>query len=110
MRIELKESFIVDRIGKNTYADLNAFDLMCERAVPIEKHVEAALVLDGHDPHQIRLHIRDIRHVLFIYRNHPLSAQALDKYLHEILTQGTRESTPYRRVSAAIQNYDIRLW
>ena len=45
--------------------DFEGFMGRLERAVPIERHIEAALVDDGYDPNRIRGRIHDIRALLF---------------------------------------------
>ena len=83
-----------------------------ERSVPIERHIEAALVADGYDPHRIRFRIREIRELLF---SHPtrydllLSERTLDRYLDEIHNNGTRQSHPYQRVVRAIESFRLIL-
>lgn len=108
---ELTESFRFSSFGRNTREDFNAFTNKLERALPIERNIEAALILDGYAPQRIRLRINSIRRILF---SHPkktvlLSEKTLEHYLSEIDTFGTRDSTPYKQVLRAIRNYDIVL-
>ena len=104
--IELQGRFHLYYLGRNRITDLAEFAGRLERAVPIERHIEAALVFDGYDPDRIRGRINEIRGILF---THPtrvllLSEQTLDRYLNEIETNGTRQSAPYMRLVSAIRN------
>ena len=93
--------------------DFEGFMGRLERAVPIERHIEAALVDDGYDPNRIRGRIHDIRALLFTdpspRRVRLLSETTLDQYLNEIQTNGTRQSVPYRRVVQAMDNFELLL-
>jgi hypothetical protein len=109
--IELQRRFNVYYLGRNRITDLAEFAGRLERAVPIERNIEAALVFDGYDPDRIRGRINEIREILF---THPtrvllLSEQTLDRYLNEIETNGTRQSAPYMRVVRAIRNSNLIL-
>lgn len=109
--IELQRRFHFYYLGRNRITDLAEFAGRLERAVPIERNIEAALVFDGYDPDRIRGRINEIRGILF---THPtrvllLSEQTLDRYLNEIETNGTRQSAPYMRVVRAIRNSDLIL-
>jgi hypothetical protein len=59
--MELCQRFHLYYIGRNEIGDLAAFAGRLERAVPIERSVEAALVGDGYTPDRIRLQISQIR-------------------------------------------------
>lgn len=109
--MELYHRFNLYYIGRHEIRDLAAFAGRLERAVPIERHVEAALVGDGYAPDQIRLRISQIREILFAHptRMLLLSERTLARYLNELETNGTRQSIPYRRVVRAIRNHDISL-
>ena len=64
-----------------------------ERSVPIERHIEVVLVVDGYDSHRIRFRIIEIREILFSHLTRYdlfLSERTLDRYLHEIHNNGTR--------------------
>lgn len=109
--IELQRRFQIYYLGRHRITDLAEFAGRLERAVPIERNIEAALVFDGYHPDRIRGRINEIRGILF---THPtrvllLSEQTLDRYLNEIETNGTRQSTPYMRVVRAIHNSNLIL-
>lgn len=109
--MELYQRFNLYYLGRTQIRDLAEFAGRLERAVPIERNIEAALVFDGYDPDRIRGRISEIRGILF---THPtrvllLSEQTLDSYLHEIQTNGTRQSVPYMRVVRAIRNRNLIL-
>ena len=109
--IELQERFHIYYLGRNEISNLAEFAGRLERAVPIERNIEAALVFDGYHPDRIRLRINEIRGILF---THPtrvllLSEHTLDGYLNEIQTNGTRQSVPYLRVVRAIRNSNLLL-
>ena len=109
--IELQQRFNIYFLGRTRIRDLAEFAGRLERAVPIERNIEAALVFDGYDPDRIRGRINEIRGIIF---THPtrvllLSEQTLDRYLNEIQTNGTRQSVPYTRVVRAIRNADLLL-
>lgn len=107
--IELQQRLQIS--GHNRITDLAGFAGRLERAVPIERNIEAALVFDGYAPDRIRFRINEIRGILFTHptRMLPLSEQTLDRYLMEIQTNGTRQSAPYMRVVHAIRNNQIIL-
>jgi len=109
--IELQQRFNLSFLGRNRITDLAEFAGRLERAVPIERNIEAALCFDGYSPEQIRGRITEIRGILFAHptRMLLLSEQTLDRYLHEIQTNGTRQSTPYMRLVRAIRNSDLIL-
>jgi hypothetical protein len=109
--IELQQRFSLYYLGRNRITDLAEFAGRLERCVPIEKKIEAALVFDGYAPDRIRGQIGQIRPILF---SHPtrvllLSEGTLERYLDEIQTNGTRQSTPYRRVVRAIRKHNLML-
>nr|POE44795.1 hypothetical protein CFP56_79011 [Quercus suber] len=106
---ELQEQFQLYYLGRNGITDLAKFAGRLERCVPIERDIEAALVLDGYDPDRIRGRISEIRGRLFTHPNKALllSERTLDEYLTEIRTNGTRGSRPYMRLVQAIRNSDI---
>ena len=109
--IELQQRLQIYFLGHHRITDLAGFAGRLERAVPIERHIEAALVFDGYAPDRIRFRINEIRGILF---THPtrmllLSEQTLDRYLMEIRTNGTRQSAPYMRVVRAIRNHLLLL-
>lgn len=108
---ELQEQFQLYYLGRNGITDLAKFAGRLERCVPIERDIEAALVLDGYDPDRIRGRISEIRGRLFTHPNKALllSERTLDEYLTEIRTNGTRGSRPYMRLVQAIRNSDILL-
>ena len=109
--IELQQRLQIYFLGHNRITDLAGFAGRLERAVPIERNIEAALVFDGYAPDRIRFRINEIRGILFTHptRMLPLSEQTLDRYLMEIQTNGTRQSAPYMRVVHAIRNNKIIL-
>ncbi|CAA0811596.1 Unknown protein [Striga hermonthica] len=94
---ELTQALRISFFGRNQISDLLLFDRVLEIAVPIERNVEAALLDDGFDAERIHFRLNEIREVLFRQHNRLLSERALDHYLNEIRTKGTRHSTPYRR-------------
>ena len=109
--IELQQRFNLYFMGRNRITGLEEFAGRLERAVPIERNIEAALRFDGYSPERIRGRITEIRGILF---THPtrmllLSEQTLERDLHEIQTNGTRQSTPYMRLVRAIRNSDLIL-
>lgn len=108
---ELYQRFSIYYIGRTRIRDLAEFAGRLERAVPIERNLEAALVLDGYDPDRIRFRIHEIRGLVF---THPtrvllLSEHTLTQYLNDIETNGTRQSVPYLRIVRAIRNSDLLL-
>ena len=109
---ELYQRFHMTSIsGRTEITDLPDFTGRLERAVMIERMIEAALVFDGYDPNRIRERITKIRELLF---NHPtrvllLSEHTLDRYLNEIQMNGTRQSVPYQRLVNAIRNSNLIL-
>lgn len=109
--IELQRRFNLYYMGRNQIKDLAEFAGRLERAVPIERHIEAALVFDGNDPDRIRGRINEIREILFTHPSRMLllSEQTLDRYLNEIETNGTRQSAPYMRLVRAIRNFNLIL-
>lgn len=108
---ELQEQFQLYYLGRNGITDLAKFAGRLERCIPIERNIEAALVLDGYDPGRIRGRISEIRGILFTHPTRALllSEQTLDRYLNEIETNGTRQSAPYMRLVSAIRNSNLIL-
>ena len=110
-KVQLQHRFDVNLIGRNRIRDLAQFAGILEKAVLLEKKIEAALVFDGYAPDQILFRIDQIRGILFLHptRSILLSERTLDRYLHEIEIHGTRQSVPYTRVVRAIHNHDLLL-
>ncbi|KAK2658204.1 hypothetical protein Ddye_004737 [Dipteronia dyeriana] len=109
--IEQQQRFNLYYLGRNRITHLAEFTGRLERAVPIERNIEAALVFDGYEPDRIRGRINEIRGILF---THPtmvllLSERTLGRELNEIQTNGMRQSAPYMRVVRAICNADLIL-
>lgn len=75
----------------------------------IERHVEAALVMDGLDPQTILAKRDEIRGFLFYPHGKLLSSNTYHHYLQTIDLQGTRACMPYRRVIKALHNLDLLL-
>lgn len=110
---ELQAKFqLYGRLDRNGIHDLARFAVFLEKAVVIEKRIEAALVFDGYEPALIRGRISEIRECLFAHptRMLRLSERTLDQYLTEIETNGTRQSRPYIRLMRAIERNHIILW
>lgn len=110
-KVQLQHRFDVNLIGRNRIRDLAQFAGILEKAVLLEKKIEAALVFDGYAPDQILFRIDQIRGILFLHptRSILLSERTLDRYLHEIEIHGTRQSVPYTRVVRAVQRADLLL-
>ena len=106
---KLKETLL---LNLNVRTGSESFEKKWALAVPIEKSVEAALLEDGFNAEGIRLQLNEIRGVLFCHPKMPLllSLDTLEHYLKEIQTEGTRNSTPYRKVMQKISRYNIVLW
>ena len=96
-------------LGRNSWSDVGPFVRILERQVPIETKIEAALVDDGYNREDIHQKRFEIRGILFNRGVNALSERTLDEYLDQIERNGTRQSTPYRNVSRAIQNLDLIL-
>lgn len=107
---ELRQTLLLN--VRNDFESLLSFEKKLALAVPIERSVEAALLEDGFNPERIRLQLNEIRGVLFCHPKMPLllSEETLGRYLNEIQTEGTRNSTPYRKVMQKICRYNIVLW
>jgi hypothetical protein len=105
--VKLRETLLL-----YTPTDFGSFENKLTLAVPIEKSVEAALLEDGFNADRIRQQLSEIRGVLFCHpkRSFLLSFETLERYLNEIQTEGTRNSTPYRKVMQKISRYNIVLW
>jgi hypothetical protein len=92
-----------DRVSLTTIVGL------VDRQVLIEKLIEAALVHDGYHPARVASELNRIRGFLFYPQGTALSVATLSHYIRQIEQNGTRESTPYRRIFRAILNYEAFL-
>ncbi|KAJ0010935.1 hypothetical protein Pint_34153 [Pistacia integerrima] len=64
-RIQLQQKLNLYKIGKNEIRDLAELSSRLEKAVLIEKKIEAALVSDGYDPDQIIYRIKDAKYSFY---------------------------------------------
>ncbi|KAL6310662.1 hypothetical protein AAG906_019333 [Vitis piasezkii] len=108
---ELRDRLTIYFLGRNELRHLAQFAGILQKAVLLEKKIEAALVFDGYDRNVILLQRHHIRGFLFLHptRALVLSERTLDRYLNEIQINGTRQSVPYTRVVRAIRNQHIIL-
>lgn len=81
------------------------------KAVTIEKTIENTLVSNGLNPERVNQKLPAIRGILFYHpkQNLLLSEKTLDRYIHEIVEDGTIHSTPYRNILKAVNKYDLIL-
>lgn len=84
-------------------------DSFVQTQLPIEKHIEAALVEDGYARQSVLEKIDQIRGFLFYPEGKALSLKAYSNHLTQIETVGTRNSIPYRQVRRALHYYHLFL-
>ena len=107
--IELCQRYPRYYLGQTSIREMSRFVGIVERSVPIERHIEAALVADGYNPERVRSRIWEIRGLLFTHptRHLLLTERTLTRYLMD--TFGTRRSFPYQRVIRAIRDFRLIL-
>lgn len=84
-------------------------DSFVQTQLPIEKHIEAALVEDGYARQSVLEKIDQIRGFIFYPEGKALSLKAYSNHLTQIETVGTRNSIPYRQVRRALHYYHLFL-
>lgn len=84
-------------------------DSFVRSQLAIERHIEAALVVDGYSPKVVLERRHLIRGFLFYPEGRALREDTDAGYLSKMAPLGTRQSVPYQRVIRAVQNYDLFL-
>jgi hypothetical protein len=84
-------------------------DSFVQTQLPIEKHIEAALVEDGYARQSVLEKIDQIRGFLFYPEGKALYLKTYRNHLNQIETFGTRNSIPYRQVRRALHYYHLFL-
>lgn len=84
-------------------------DSFVQTQLPLEKHIEAALVEDGYARQSVLEKIDQIRGFLFYPEGKALYLKTYRNHLNQIETFGTRNSIPYRQVRRALHYYHLFL-
>jgi len=84
-------------------------DYFVRTQLPIERHIEAALVADGYSPQVVFEKRHKIRGFIFYPNGYALSQDAYAGHLTQIENFGTRQSVPYRRIRTAVRNSHLFL-
>jgi len=112
MTDEIRRASLYERLGPHAYVHEISLDTtvdLVHQQAEIERSIEASLVHDGIPIASLWRNLNLLRAVLFYPRGTPLSRATLARYIQQIARNGTRQSTPYRRVYRAIRNHELFL-
>lgn len=109
---EVRRHALYERLGPHAFVNQISLDTTVDlvyQQAEIERRIEASLVHDGIPIVSISRNLARLRAVLFYPEGTPLSRETLARYIQQIVRNGTRQSTPYRRVYRAIDNQELFL-
>ena len=105
----LYQRYLTLDFGVGDPGDLSRMVSIITNQFVIERSVEQALLQDGWSAGSILAQYTSIRGVVHTPQGRLLSPRTYESYVSQINEQGTRQSVPYRRITRALNNFDLVL-